>query len=228
MRYYPIFLDLENRPCLVIGGGQVGERKVRTLQECGAKVRLISREMTPYLEREVQENRLLLLAQDYKPELMEACFLVIGATDDPLVNRQISREAMRRGILCNIVDSPRDCNFILPSLVRRGDLVLAVSTSGKSPALAKKIRRQLEKDFPEIYELYLKLLGKIRLHLLAQARPQEDNQRLFETLVDSPLLSWLASGDFKAVTGFLADFLDPPLPLSELAVILNPPFPPNQ
>jgi precorrin-2 dehydrogenase/sirohydrochlorin ferrochelatase len=160
---------------------------------------------------------------------MEACFLVIGATDDSLLNRQISREAKRRGILCNIVDSPQECNFILPSLVRRGDLVLAVSTSGKSPALAKKIRRQLEKEFPEVYELYLRLLGKIRLHVLAQARPQEDNQRLFESLVDSPLLSWLAGGDFKAVTGFLDDVLDPPLPLSELAAILNNhPFPPNR
>ena len=162
MRYYPAFLDLKDVPCLVIGGGQVGERKVKTLQSCAAKVYLISRELTPYLEEEVRKGRVELLAPAYQTGHLTGKFLVIGATDDPILNGKIGREARERGILCNIVDKPQECNFILPSLVSRGDLTIAVSTAGKSPALAKKIRRDLEEVFPEIYGLYLDLLGQIR------------------------------------------------------------------
>ena len=162
MRYYPVFLDLQNLPCLVIGGGQVGERKVKTLQSCAAKVFLISRDLTPYLEEEVRQGRIELLAPAYQTEHLAGKFLVIGATDDPNLNGKIGREARERGLLCNIVDKPQECNFILPSLVSRGDLTIAVSTAGKSPALAKKIRQDLERVFPEIYGLYLELLGQIR------------------------------------------------------------------
>ncbi len=115
MRYYPVFLDLKDVPCLVIGGGQVGERKVKTLQSCAAKVFLISRELTPYLEEEVRQGRIELLAPAYQTEHLPGKFLVIGATDDPNLNGKIGREARERGILCNIVDKPQECNFILPS-----------------------------------------------------------------------------------------------------------------
>jgi precorrin-2 dehydrogenase/sirohydrochlorin ferrochelatase len=228
MRYYPVFLDLRGQACLVVGGGQVGERKVRTLQSCGARVCLVSRDLTPYLSREVREDRLTYLAAAYYPELLEGCFLVIGATDDPEVNRRISLDARQRGLLCNIVDSPGECNFILPSVVERGDLLIAVSTSGQSPALAKKIRRQLEEEFPPVYERYLKLLGRIRLHVLAQGRPQEDNQRLFETVVNAPLLSWLKVDDDQALFHFLEGLIHPPIPRSDLADILNRPIPHQQ
>jgi precorrin-2 dehydrogenase len=223
MRYYPVYLDLHDVSCLVVGGGQVGERKVKTLQACGAKVLLVSRELTPYLSREFQEKRISVLSDSYHPGLLDGCFLVIGATDNPEVNRQISLDAKQRGLLCNIVDSPKECNFILPSLVARGDLLIAISTSGQSPALAKKIRRHLEEEFPPVYESYLNLLGRIRLQVLAQGQPQEANQKLFETLVSSPLFPWLKTNDVEAIYHFLEKLLRPPIPRSELVEILHQP-----
>ena len=221
MRYYPVFLDLRDLPCLVIGGGQVGERKVKTLQSCAAKVFLISRELTPYLEEEIRHGRIKLLAQAYQAEHLPGKFLVIGATDDPNLNGKIGREARDRGILCNIVDKPQECNFILPSLVSRGDLTIAVSTSGKSPALAKKIRQDLEKVFPEIYGLYLELLGQIRNEILARNLSQQENQKIFQTLVNSPVLSWLETGNFEALYDLMDQLLEPPFPRSKLTEILN-------
>ncbi len=221
MRYYPVFLDLQNLPCLVIGGGQVGERKVKTLQSCAAKVFLISRDLTPYLEEEVRQGRIELLAPAYQTEHLAGKFLVIGATDDPNLNGKIGREARERGLLCNIVDKPQECNFILPSLVSRGDLTIAVSTAGKSPALAKKIRQDLERVFPEIYGLYLELLGQIRNEILARNLSQQENQKIFQTLVDSPVLSWVESGNFEALYDLMDQLLDPPFPRFKLNEILN-------
>jgi precorrin-2 dehydrogenase/sirohydrochlorin ferrochelatase len=221
MRYYPIFLDLQNASCLVIGGGQVGERKVKTLQSCGARVYLISRELTPYLQEERQASRITWLAQSYETDLLKNMFLVIGATDDPDFNGKIGQEAREQGILCNIVDDPKECNFILPSLVSRGDLTMAVSTAGKSPALAKKIRQDLETAFPEIYGPYLKLLGRIRTEVLGRQRPQKENQKIFEALVHSPLLSWLEAGTFEPIYDLLDRLIDPPVPRSKWSAILD-------
>jgi precorrin-2 dehydrogenase/sirohydrochlorin ferrochelatase len=224
MRYYPVFLDLKNFPCLVVGGGQVGERKVKTLQSCAAKVFLISRDLTPYLEKEVREGRIDLLSPAYQPGHLSGKFLVIGATDDPVLNGKIGRDARERGILCNIVDKPQDCNFILPSLVSRGNLTIAVSTAGKSPALAKKIRQDLEKEFSEIYGPYLELLGQIRNEILTRRMSQQENQKIFQALIEAPVLSWLETGNFEALYAFLDQLLDPPYPRSKLAEILNQPF----
>jgi precorrin-2 dehydrogenase/sirohydrochlorin ferrochelatase len=221
MRYYPVFLDLEDTPCLVIGGGQVGERKVKTLLSCRAQVYLISRERTPFLDEEIREKRVILLAPAYETRHLEGKMLVIGATDDPELNKRIGREARGRGMLCNIVDDPGECNFILPSLVSRGDLTIAVSTAGKSPALAKKIRQALEKEFPGSYGPYLELLGHIRAQVQSRGMAQKENQRIFEALVDSPLLPWLEAGTLEPVYTLLDSLLDPPLPRSPLTEILG-------
>ena len=225
MRYYPVFLDLQNIPCLVIGGGQVGERKVKTLQSCTARVFLISRELTPYLQEEVRQGRIDLLGSDYQTEHLIGKFLVIGATDDPILNSKIGREVRERGLLCNIVDKPQECNFILPSLVSRGDLTIAVSTAGKSPALTKKIRQDLEGVFPEIYGLYLELLGQIRNEILARQMSQPENQNIFHKLVHSPVLSWLETGNIESLYTFLDGLLDPPYPRSKVTEILHNYFP---
>jgi len=225
MRYYPVFLDLQNVPCLVVGGGQVGERKVKTLQSCSAKVYLISRELTPYLREEVQQGKIILLASSYQAEYLKEMLLVIGATDDPELNGKIGREAKERRILCNIADEPIECSFILPSLVCRGDLTIAVSTAGKSPALSKKIRLDLEEEFPEIYGPYLELLGQVRNEVLARKMSQEENQKIFETLVNSPILSWLEKGELDLLYDFLERLLDPPFPRTNLTEILEKLFP---
>ncbi len=225
MRYYPVFLDLQNTPCLVVGGGQVGERKVKTLQSCSAKVYLISQELTPYLREEVQQGRIILLASSYQTEYLKEMLLVIGATDDSELNKKIGREAKEHRILCNIADEPNECNFILPSLVCRGDLTIAVSTAGKSPALSKKIRLDLEEKFPEIYGPYLELLGQIRNEVLARKMSQEENQKIFETLVTAPILSWLETGAFESLFALMDRLLKPPFPRANLTELLDKLFP---
>jgi len=210
MRYYPAFLNLQGLGCLVVGGGQVGERKVKTLLSCGAKVHLISLELTSSLEEEVRQGRVRWLAPEFLPEHLEGMFLVIGATDDPEVNQRISLEARSRNLLCNIVDKPRECNFIVPSQVHRGDLVIAVSTRGRSPALAKKIRQDLENLFPDIYSIYVALLGRVREYLLAQGLPQAKNQQIFESLIEAPILESIQKGDREELTNQLMRLLDPP------------------
>jgi len=210
MRYYPAFLDLQGLSCLVVGGGQVGERKVKTLMDCGAVVYLVSPELTPFLEEEVRQDRVRLLAPEFLPEHLEGMFLVIGATDDPEVNQRISLEARARNLLCNIVDKPRECNFIVPSQVHRGDLLIAVSTGGRSPALAKKIRQDLENLFPDSYSIYVALLGRVREYLLARGLPQARNQQIFESLIEAPILESIQRGDREELTKQLIRLLDPP------------------
>jgi precorrin-2 dehydrogenase/sirohydrochlorin ferrochelatase len=228
MRYYPLFLDLREKACLVIGGGQVGERKVKTLQSCRAKVCLISRELTPYLQEEVATERITWLGQTYESKFLEGMFLVIGATDQAELNETIGREARERGLLCNIVDDPPHCNFILPSLITRGDLTIAISTAGKSPALAKHIRQDLEKRFPDIYGPYVELLGQIRTEILKRKRPQQENQKIFEHLIKTPLLTWLEAGTLDPVYDLLDRLFDPPLPRSRWSSVLDHLYPPRE
>ena len=188
MRYYPLFLDVNNRACLVVGGGAVGTRKVETLLACGARVTVVSVATTPRLDALAEKGAVSLARRAYHADDLEGKFLVIGATDDEALNRQISEDAGRRNLLCNIADQPSLCNFILPAIVDRGDLVVAVSTSGKSPAAAKRIRQALQKQFGPEYGPFLALMGKIRDVLLAEAHEPEAHKDLFEELIDGGLL----------------------------------------
>jgi precorrin-2 dehydrogenase/sirohydrochlorin ferrochelatase len=189
---------------------------VKTLLDCGAVVHLVSPELTPFLEEAVRQGRVRLLASAFVPEQLAGMFLVIGATDDPEVNRMISAEARSRRLLCNIVDRPRECSFIVPAIVRRGDLVIAVSTGGRSPALAKKIREDLEKQFSNNYINYLQLLGRIREYVLSRGGSQEENQRVFETLVASSLREMLENGNHDEIRKTINRRIKPPPPGEEV------------
>ncbi len=140
MRYYPVSLDIKNRKCLVVGGGGVGARKVMTLVDCGAKVTVVSPDVRGNLLELADRGLIILEKRPYRKTDLTGMFLVIGTTDDEELNRQISIDAEKLNMLCNIADRPKVCNFILPSIVNRGDLTISISTSGKSPALAKKLR----------------------------------------------------------------------------------------
>jgi precorrin-2 dehydrogenase/sirohydrochlorin ferrochelatase len=189
MRYYPVQLDIRGRSCLVVGGGAVGTRKVAGLLDCGARVAVVSPEATDTLRRLAAEGRIALELRDYRPGDLGGVFLVIGATDDEALNRRLSADAGTAGILCNIADRPEACNFILPAVVKRGDLVLTVSTSGKSPALAKKLRMDLERQFGGEYGRLLELMGALRRRLLAEAHAPEAHKPLFEAIVQSDILA---------------------------------------
>lgn len=207
MRYYPIQLDVRGRRCLVVGGGGVGTRKVETLLACGARVTVVSPEVTDGLRRLSAGGAIRLWERAYAASDLEGVFLVIGATDDEELNRRISSDAAALNILCNIADRPEKCNFILPAIVRRGDLVLTVSTSGRSPALAKKLRRELERQFGEEYAMLLKLMGAIRKRLLAEAHAPEAHKPLFEKIVHSDILAWIRDGRMQEVNRLLAEVL---------------------
>ena len=183
MKYYPINLDIRNRSCLVVGGGAVATRKVLSLLDCGALVTVVSpRALNPILEL-ARQNRLRYQQRSYRAADLETVFLVIGATDDETVNRRIAADADALNLLYNIADRPQVCNFILPAVVQRGDLIIAVSTSGASPALAKNIRRELEKQYGPEYADLLQLMAAIRKRLLGTEHAPEAHKPLFEQLI---------------------------------------------
>jgi precorrin-2 dehydrogenase / sirohydrochlorin ferrochelatase len=209
VRYYPINLDINKRACLVVGGGRVGARKVKTLLECGADVTVVSTAAAAVLVRLAAERAIRLEQRPYRTEDVVGKFLVIGATDDEALNMRIHTDAERRGILCNIADRPSICNFILPAIVRRGDFVMAISTAGKSPAFAKHIRKRLESEFGPEYGQMLDLMGAIRTRLLAEDHAPEAHKPLFEALIDGDLLGLIKEDRPEAIDRLLARVLGP-------------------
>lgn len=207
MRYYPVNLDLRGRHCLVVGGGAVGSRKVKGLLACGAVVTVVSPEVRPRLEQLAAQGRIALHRRPYRSEDLEGIFLVIGATDEEPLNRRIHGDAQQRGLLCNIADRPEVCNFILPAVVRRGDLLIAISTSGRSPAFAKHLRRRLEAEFGPEYALFLELMGRLRQRLLAAEHAPEAHKPLFEALIAGGLLERVARQDIAGIDRLLLEVL---------------------
>lgn len=203
MKYYPVNLDIRNRACLVVGGGGVGTRKVLGLLRCGALVHVVSPEVTEKILDLASENRIVLKRRGYRSSDLEGKFLVIGATSDMALNRGISRDAEHLNMLCNIADVPDVCNFILPSVVNRGDLILAISTSGRSPAFAKDLRRQLESQFGPEYAEFLDIMGAIRKRLLQEAHEPEAHKPLFERLIAGGLLGKVKNGESAAIDSLL-------------------------
>ena len=216
MKYYPIHLDIKNRNCLVVGGGAVGTRKVNALLLCGARVTVVSLDPAPRLKKLVAERSIILKERAYRSADLKGMFLVIGATDDEKLNRQISKDAGQIGILCNIADRPEACNFILPSIVQRGDLVITISTSGQSPALAKHIRRKMEAQFGGEYADFLLLMGAIRKKLLSQTHEPEAHKALFNQLIDSNLIELLRTGQKREVNLVLQKILGEGYRIEEL------------
>ena len=208
MRYYPVYLDIRDRTCLVVGGGAVGTRKARTLLQAGARVVVVSPAVSPDLEALADENRIRLHRRPYSADDMADVFLVFGTTDDRALNRKISADAHRRGILCNIADQPDQGQFVLPSVVARGDLLISISTSGNSPALARRIRRRLENDYGEEYALMIDLLGTLRRRLLARGHDPRGHKQKFEALLDSDLLEWIRTGDKDRIRHYLAEHFE--------------------
>jgi len=207
MPYYPILVALEGKKVIVVGGGAVAQRKIETLLEYGARVEVISQAVNPKLTSFLKEGKIKLVGREFQEEALEGAFMVIAATDDPSLNHKVSGMTRKKGILINAVDQPGDCNFILPSILRRGDLLIAVSTSGKSPALAKKVRERLERSFGREYELFLILMGHLREKILARGLSQDENRGLFYDLVNSPLIDTIAHNKWDEATSIINNIL---------------------
>jgi precorrin-2 dehydrogenase / sirohydrochlorin ferrochelatase len=158
MRYYPAFLDLHGRLCCVIGGGTIAGRKARSLLDAGARVDVISPDLSEAL-RVFVKKRLISYHKDiYRKKYIRNAFLVIAATADPLVNRRVSADAAEIGLLANIVDRPAQSNFIVPAVLSRNGLIIGISTSGKAPALSKRIKQELRKT---VLGKYVRALGEL-------------------------------------------------------------------
>ena len=207
MRYYPVNIDIQNRNCLVVGGGAVATRKAATLSSCGARVTVVSPDATNRLSELAENGFLTLIKRPYQAADLEGVFLVIGATNDTELNRKIYEDAEHLKILCNIADQPEICNFILPSVIQRGDLVISISTSGKSPAFAKKLRQDLEKEFGDEYALFLKLMGAVRQKLLNQNHDPETHKACFEQLIEKGLIEYIRDQKKEAIDSLLHQVL---------------------
>jgi uroporphyrin-III C-methyltransferase/precorrin-2 dehydrogenase/sirohydrochlorin ferrochelatase len=166
---HPIFLDLGGQPVVVIGGGRVAERKIETLLEAGARITVVSPEVTAQIARRSNEGRITLSQRPFRKGDLQGCRLAYAATSDPEVNGAVRREASESGIWLNAIDQPDLCDFITPAIVRRGDLAIAISTNGRCPALARRIREDLERQYGPEYAEEVERCGRIRDHEKARA-----------------------------------------------------------
>lgn len=165
MGYYPIFVEMTNRPCVVIGGGVVAERKVEALLNAGATVTVISPSLTGLLHSQLEAGKIRYVGREYRPGDLNGFEMVFVATGDKKVNSVVAQEARERGVWINAADDPSHCDFILPSVLQRGDLVVAVATGGSSPALSRAIREELESYFTKDYAELTEVAAEVRREL---------------------------------------------------------------
>ena len=182
MTLFPMFLKLEGRSCLVVGAGAIGEPKIESLLTAGASVRVGAPHANSAVSERARTGAIVWEAREFKVADLDGVFLAIAATSSREVNGSIFREARQRNILCNVVDDPEYCDFYYPAVVRRGDLQLAISTNGHSPALAQRIRRELEIQFGPEYGEWLEELGKIRQQLFASGMNTNERRRILHEL----------------------------------------------
>jgi precorrin-2 dehydrogenase/sirohydrochlorin ferrochelatase len=196
LKYYPVFLDIKGRNCVIVGGGEVALRKAERLLDCGAKVLVISPKLTPELTALKDKGLITHVASEYSGDLIDKAALIIGATDDEKTNARISQDARAKGIPVNIVDDPQKCDFILPAIAQRGDLFMAIGTGGKSPALARHLREELEARYGKEYEIFLNILGELRKKMEKNAGVGRD---WFDALMKAGILESIRDKDTKAV-----------------------------
>lgn len=194
MRYYPVYLDLRGRPCLVIGGGRVAERKTLSLLEAGAAVTIISPSLTPKLQALFHSGHITHKAKTFEEQDLEAVFLAFAATNSLEVNAVVGRLCRERNVLVNVAAPPGESDFIVPSTVTRGHLVMTISTNGVSPALSKKIRTELEEQYGLEYEVFLDEMAGVRKRLMNEVPDEADRRGILKGLVDSDAIDLLKNG----------------------------------
>jgi siroheme synthase-like protein len=207
VRYYPVYLSLEGRPCVVVGGGPVAEGKVEGLLEAGARVTVVSPALSARLAELRESGRIAHSARPYRRGDLAGAFLAIGGTDDRSVNREIWEEAVEAGVLLNLVDDPPRCGFIAPSIVRRGDLAIAISTGGKAPVLAVRLRERIERLVGEEHARFLELAGRFRAPLAERCPSFDERKERWYRLVDSDVLDLLRRGEGSAALSRMREIL---------------------
>ncbi|HZD58572.1 MAG TPA: bifunctional precorrin-2 dehydrogenase/sirohydrochlorin ferrochelatase [Anaerolineales bacterium] len=198
MQYYPIYLNLENRRCVVIGGDRHAEEKVLGLLDAGASVTVIASRLNRKLESLVKASRITALRRDYRAGDLQGAFLVISAAMDPATNACVWEEATQRNLVVNCVDDVQHCDFIAPSIVRKGDLIVSISTSGVAPALAVRLRQRMATELGSEYGRFLELVQPLREELPRLYPAFQQRRAIWYQLVDSDILELLRQGDEAA------------------------------
>ncbi|QRG68827.1 precorrin-2 dehydrogenase/sirohydrochlorin ferrochelatase family protein [Brevibacillus choshinensis] len=196
MRHYPMMVALHQKRCLVVGGGQVAERKIQSLLDTGADVTVIAPSCTAKLEAWSGEGLIDIARRPFEQEDVVHAVLIIAATDDPEVNLAV-HAACQPHQWVNIVDRPDLCTFTVPAVVERGDMQIAISTGGNNPGLAKKLRRQLEEWFGPEYGAYTQFLGDVRQRVLRSNLAESQKRAILIELLDDRFLLWTRSGEFE-------------------------------
>jgi precorrin-2 dehydrogenase/sirohydrochlorin ferrochelatase len=207
MKYYPVNLDVRERRCVVVGGGQVAERKTRALLDSDALVTVVSPSLTPKLAGLVASRKVLQVPALFQESHLANAYLVIAATNDLAVNRAVAQLCRKKGILVNVAAPPEESSFIVPSVVERGDLVIAVSTSGASPALSRSIRQELEKKYGPEYELLLTRLAAVRKRLQEEVGSEEIRRQVLAAIIGSDVLDLLRRGNLHEADHLIGELL---------------------
>ena len=182
--YYPVNLKIENKKCVVVGGGKVAERKIKLLLEKGSLVTIISPKITSLLEKLWRATKVNHLPVAYSPSSLKDAFLVIAASNDRTVNSRVAKDADQLGILVNVVDSPAESSFILPAILSRGDLTIAVSTAGKSPALARKIKEDLALVYSDEYGDLIEMLAQARKRIKRKYPDFQERKKIWKRIME--------------------------------------------
>lgn len=207
MNFLPIFLNIRQQPCLVVGGGNTATRKVELLLQAEAQVQVIAPELAPSLQQLAQENRIIHQAKSFESSDLVNYHLVIAATNDKAVNEQVSSLAKAQGIPVNVVDQPEYCSFIMPSLIDRSPVQIAISTGGASPVLARLLRARLETMIPAAYGKLAGFVASFR-EQVKQRLPFQQRRSFWETVLQGPIAEMLMSGHTQAATTALTTLLD--------------------
>ena len=208
MSLYPINLDLSGKPCVVIGGGKVALRKVKTLLQAQAKVTVIAPSLTASLAKLAQAEVIFYKQKEYMSGDMTGFFLAVCATDSSFINAAAAKEAKAKHILVNVVDHSFPSDFTVPAQVSRGDLLLTVSTGGKSPALARQLRIDLEKEYGDTYGILLDMIEKVRLELKMILVDSKEREAFWQQAMNTKILAFVKQGKLEEAEAEVRNAID--------------------
>ena len=218
-RYYPLFLAIEGRTCLVVGAGAVGERKVSTLLKYGAKIRLVARELSAWLEEKRSEKLVIWAGERYERSHLQGVSLAFAATDDPDLNRAIAADAGELGVWCNMATDPELGSFIVPSVFEQGALSIAISTSGLSPAAAKLLRQKLQLEIGSEWDFFVRLLGELRQCFKSRGVVEKQAREIFTRLAGLPIPECLKQGRPEKAFAKTIEACRPVMPEAEIKAV---------
>ena len=218
MKYFPIFFNLQEKSCVVVGGGLVAERKIQNLRKAGAMVKVVSPRLTVGLNRLKEENKIRHISRPYRSGDLKSAYLAVAATNERRTNEKVFREASTLRIPINTVDDPVHCTFIVPAVITRGDILIAISTGGQSPALAKALRKKLQQEIGPEYPVLLKMIGAIRKKITPFGWGQKKNQIIYRRLLQEDVIGMVRQKKHAALKRLLKKIIGPGIPLEEMGL----------